>query len=279
MPLPLVLMSIYEVLVALVAWVARRKAWEVVVGYKAADFATRFIADEQLAEVVRKMERVAADMVQEQTGLPLNGELSVHGFANAFVSLTGIPIRNLFDRDMLREDLESFALDQLQAKSGYRLSSLTDAEKVKGDLQAIGLTILQNKSGVPVAGAQNADDMRRMLIDWAEPIIYQRLQSQVGVEGVTAETLVSAISARVKDKHGRPYSNRQIVTAINAQIAANTVSSAIEFNGTDKVTRRRLQLRWAQKKFRERHKGRSLYVPLGFVADVSLIGGGGDDGS
>lgn len=214
------------------------------------------------------------------TSMPLG-----HALADAITRRSGVPIRTLFDRDLLREDLEAFALDQLQAKSGYRLSSLTDAAKVKGDLQEIGLQIVQDRTGVPLAGAgAEPENIKAAITSWAEAQVYERLLASVPADDLLsgddsvrkgADTLVAQIQARAGGP-ARHLSTRQVVEALNSHVLARSLLSVVQKVDADKVTRRRLQNRWAQKKFRERHKKREIYVPLGFVVETRYVGGGED---
>lgn len=187
-------------------------------------------------------------------------------------------MRNVFDPQMIREDLESFALDQLKERSGYRLSSLTDTAKVRGDLGNIGLAIVQDRTGIPVAGLASVEDAKQAILDWAAPQIYDRLLHDVpadvaeaGAAGVGVETLISQIRARA-GVHGQDVSSREIVRAIQSHVLASSIVMIPSVSGGSKVDRRRLQVRWAQKKFRERHGKRQLYVPLGFEVSTTYTG-------
>lgn len=291
MPIPLVAAAVWPAVVSLVTWliqwVARRKLteWAVLavggraVGEIGIDVAALW-TDTDMGEFRAKVYRVIAGLAGERLGIALDPSdpISVHSFTNAVVVKSGVPLRNVFDGEMVKQDLESFSLDQLAAKSGYRLSSLTDATKVKGDLGNIGLAIVQEKTGIPVAGLASIEDAKQVILDWAAPQIYDRLLHDVpldvaaaGIDGGGVETLISQIRARA-GVHGQDVSSREIVRAIQSHVLASSIVMIPQASGGSKVDRRRLQLRWAQKKFRERHGKRQLYVPLGFEVSTTFTG-------
>lgn len=291
MPIPLVAAAVWPAVVSLVTWliqwVARKKLTEWVVlavGGKAVgeigiDVAALW-TDTDMGEFRARVYRVIAGLAGERLGIALDPSdpLSAHSFTNAVVTRAGVPLRNVFDPQMIREDLESFALDQLKERSGYRLSSLTDTAKVRGDLGNIGLAIVQDRTGIPVAGLASVEDAKQAILDWAAPQIYDRLLHDVpadvaeaGAAGVGVETLISQIRARA-GVHGQDVSSREIVRAIQSHVLASSIVMIPSVSGGSKVDRRRLQVRWAQKKFRERHGKRQLYVPLGFEVSTTYTG-------
>lgn len=291
MPIPLVAAAVWPAVVSLVTWliqwIARRKLLEwvgvAVAGKQVGEVGLQVASlwsDEDINEFQRRLSGVAVGMAREYLEVELNPSepWTVHSFTNAVVVKCGIPLRNIFDKQMIREDLESFALDQLADRSGYKLSSLTDTSKVKGDLGNIGLAIVQEKTGIPVAGLASIEDARQAILDWAAPQIYDRLLHDVpldvaaaGIGGGGVETLISQIRAR-SGVHGQDVSSREIVRAIQSHVLASSIVMIPQASGGSKVDRRRLQLRWAQKKFRERHGKRQLYVPLGFEVSTTFTG-------
>ena len=291
MPVPLVAAAVWPAVVSLVTWVvqwiARRKLLEwvglTVAGGKVGDVGLQVASlwsDEDIREFGNRFNMVGVGMAREYLGIELNPSepWSAHSFTNAVVVKCGVPLRNIFDRQMIREDLESFALDQLSSKSGYKLSSLTDTAKVKGDLQNIGLAIVQERTGIPVAGLASIDDAKQAMLDWAAPQIYERLLQDVpgevaaaGMAGESVETLISQIRERA-GVHGQDVSSRDIVRALHSHVLGATIAMVPQVSGGSKVDRRRLQVRWAQKKFRERHGKRELYVPLGFEVSTTFVG-------
>ena len=299
MPVPLVAAAVWPAVVSLVTWVvqwiARRKLLEwvglTVAGGKVGDVGLQVASlwnDSDINEFKNGLYRVIVGMAREYLGVELNPSdpISVHSFTNAIVAKSGVPLRNVFDGPMVKEDLESFALDQLASKSGYKLSSLTDTAKVKGDLQNIGLAIVQERTGIPVAGLSSIDDAKKAMLDWAAPQVYERLLRDVpgevaaaGLAGESVETLISQIRARA-GVHGQDVSSRDIVRALHSHVLGATIAMVPQVSGGSKVDRRRLQVRWAQKKFRERHGKRQLYVPLGFEVSTTFVGksDGDDDG-
>lgn len=291
MPVPLfsaaILPAVASLVTWLIKWIARKKLVEwvglAVVGEKAGEVGLQVASlwsDEDIREFGNRFNRVGVGMAREYLGIELNPSdpWSAHSFTNAVVIKCGVPLRNIFDRQMIREDLESFALDQLAEKSGYRLSSLTDTSKVKDDLRNIGLAIVQEKTGIPVAGLATVEDAKQVILDWAAPQIYDRLLHDVpgevaaaGMEGKGVETLISQIRARA-GVHGQDISSREIVRAIHSHVLGSAIALIPQVSGGSKVDRRKLQLRWAQKKFRERHGKRHLYVPLGFEVSTNFVG-------
>ena len=272
MPLPLVAVAVYDLVAAAVVWVVRNK----VVSIVTAEFPVEFLArmgDSSVVDLLDKARRVTLSIIADAAGVEVNLDLPIgQALAELVVRQSGVPIRTLFDREMLREDLEAYALDTLQAKSGYRLSSLTDAEKVKGDMMAIGMQIAQDRTGLPLAGVETPEQARDVLVTWAAPIVYDRLLTAVPSDESLAggDTLLHQIRQRLGSA-GEDLSSREIVRAVHSHIVASSVNLLVKAPATGKVDRRRLQLRWAQKKFRERHGKREIYVPLGFRVSSEYV--------
>lgn len=299
MPIPLfsaaILPAVASLVTWLIQWIARKKLVEwvglAVAGKTAGDVGLKVASlwnGEDINEFGNRFNLVVVGMAREYMQIELNPSdpISFHSFTNAVVVKSGVPLRNVFDGQMVKEDLESFALDQLSEKSGYRLSSLTDTSKVKGDLMNIGLALVQEKTGIPVAGLATVEDAKQVILDWAAPQIYDRLLHDVpgevaaaGMEGKGVETLISQIRARA-GVHGQDISSREIVRAIHSHVLGSAIALIPQVSGGSKVDRRKLQLRWAQKKFRERHGKRHVYVPLGFEVSTNFVGksDGNDDG-
>jgi len=297
------MVALVSFLRVVVSWVARRgvvKAAELLgVGVTLDAVAT----GGEIFQILDRLNHLSALIVEQSTGLDLGGDLSRKSVAKAIAEKAGVPLRDPFDKDILREDLdryavaqiydrsgvairslsdkqgliedlESHALDQLQAKTGYRLSSLTDATAVKEDLMSIGMQIAQDRTGVPLAGIKTPDDAKDALIAWATPLVFDRLLAAVPSDESLAggNTLIHQIKQRL-GPGSAGLSSREIVRAVHSHIVASSVDLLVRAPATGKVDRRRLQLRWAQKKFRERHKKREIYVPLGFVAETRYVGG------
>ena len=63
---------------------------------------------------------------------------------------SGIPIRDITDKEKVKEDLETYATDMLYNVSGYRLRSLTNPYVARWDMMMIGLKVVEQYAGIPM---------------------------------------------------------------------------------------------------------------------------------
>lgn len=211
--------------------------------------------------LAREAEKVAARVFEYRTGIILyeHDPFSGESLGSAVTQRTGVPIRNLFDKEGIRYDLEAFALDQFSVKTGYALRSLTDKEKIKADVIGIGITILEEQVGFPLSAILTDEDPRQAMIEYFTPMVIDRITKEVEERDITAQSLIVAIQA----KTGMKFTSRQISKAINSKLIQESLQYIARKRKQGMITRRTLQNRAAQTRFRAKHGSRAQYVPIG----------------
>lgn len=226
----------------------------------------------------------AVEEVARRSGLNLDPEdpFSDASMAGAVGARIGVTVRSLKDRSMIREDLENYAVGLVSSRAGYEIRSVSNVAILREDLQRIACAILTEKLQLPLGilpaagGEINAEEIKQNLLGWAKA----ELLSQVG-EGVSisldelqqigdVEGLAVQLNERLSAM-GSPESvtARQIALHVSNRLAVSAIADYGRVSEEiSKRTRRQLQLRAAQSKFRAAHGNRQKYVPLGMVATV-----------
>lgn len=231
--------------------------------------------------LTKTMLKAAAVVVEYETGIQLDDEdpFGGHSMGNAVTQKSGVPVRNLYDKEGVREDLEHFALDQFSLKTGYQLSSLRDPERIKADVVAIGISIMEERMHFPLTQIMADEDPKQALIEYFTPMVIDRITKEVESRDINAESLIVAIQA----KTGAKFTKRQINKALNSKLIQQSLQYIAKKRQKGADTRRRLQNRAAQARFRAKHGNRSKYVRLsdGPVrpAAVPQVPAGGQGGS
>lgn len=213
------------------------------------------------AALLKEAKRVAARLVEYNSGIKLHESdpFSGSSLGSAVTQKSGVPIRDVFDKEGVREDLEHYALDQFSLKTGYQLQSLRDPEKIKADVVAIGLSILETRVGIPLTAIMSDEDPKQALIEYFTPMVIDRITKEVEARDITAESLIVAIQA----KTGAQFTKRQINKALNSKLIQQSLQYIAKKRQKGADTRRRLQNRAAQTRFRAKHGNRSRYVRVG----------------
>lgn len=225
--------------------------------------------------------KAAAVVVEYETGIKLDDEepFGGHSMGSAVTQKSGVPVRNLYDKEGVREDLEHFALDQFSLKTGYQLSSLRDPERIKADVVAIGISIMEERMHFPLTQIMTDEDPKQALIEYFTPLVIDRITKEVESRDINAESLIVAIQA----KTGAKFTKRQINKALNSKLIQQSLQYIAKKRQKGADTRRRLQNRAAQARFRAKHGNRTKYVRLsdGQVkpAAVQPVPAGGQGGS
>lgn len=231
--------------------------------------------------LTKTMLKAAAVVVEYETGIQLDDEDPFGGnsMGNAVTQKSGVPVRNLYDKEGVREDLEHFALDQFSLKTGYQLSSLRDPERIKADVVAIGISIMEERMHFPLTQIMTEEDPKQALIEYFTPLVIDRITKEVESRDINAESLIVAIQA----KTGAKFTKRQINKALNSKLIQQSLQYIAKKRQKGADTRRRLQNRAAQARFRAKHGNRTKYVRLsdGPVkpAAVQPVPAGGQGGS
>lgn len=239
------------------------------------------IADGGLAD---RIYQFISDEVYEYTGMRLDpvAPLAEASITNAIAERTGIQFRTLRDKEMIKEDLSAYAAGLVSAKSGYRIRSVTDVEMLKADLQQVACAVLSQRIGIPAGvlpGDGEAFDpaaIRERLLTWAKAELYANINQQVGVslQEIAAIGDVEALAVELSGQlramgSDEEITARRLAVYVSNKMATNAVADyGRQAADMSKRTRRQLQLRDAQAKFRAKHGNRSVYVPLGMAATV-----------
>lgn len=269
MPLPLVALvpAVVAVLQQVAAYVGRTGLMKLLASTGAAAGAGA-LGGEYVSALVtgdagalqKQLLKAAAVVVEYETGLQLDDDDPFGGgsMGSAVTQKSGVPVRNLYDKEGVREDLEHFALDQFSLKTGYQLSSLRDPERIKADVVAIGISIMEEKVHFPLTQIMSEEDPKQAMIEYFTPLVIDRITKEVESRDINAESLIVQIQA----KTGAKFTKRQINKALNSKLIQQSLQYIAKKRQKGADTRRRLQNRAAQARFRAKHGNRAKYVRL-----------------
>lgn len=277
MPFPVLILALPELISAIVAVFA------------AAYGLFKYTDGKSLDEIKSGIERMIIGWVvaeaAKRTGLELdeNDPLSDASFCHAIERKTGVMIRTLKDKNSVVEDFEAHALGQIEIKTGFRLSTLRDPEQMKHDIANIGLNVVTQKTGIPLAPLTGTPgdwgpQVKDQLLTWAEAQLRNKLASDAaGVAGkigefVDLDALAGQINKRLADIGStQDVDVRGLALNIAEQVAAGAVNRfQVQAKEMTKGTRRTLQNREAQRRFRAKWGDRRVYNPV-------PVAGGGDN--
>lgn len=279
MPLPLVLVAVYEMAAAAVAWAVANPITASAIVTGAAT-----IAEVDSADLMRRARNALAAVINGVA--PFNfeggdfesGQRFKAALAREIAGKSGIAIRDITDRDLLREDLEIHALGIIEQKSGYRISSLTNAEMIKGDLLRIGSGIISERVGIQFSDLSNVEAIRADVLAWGQDQIMVELSKNLETALNTEYTNGVSLLQMMKTQTGRDVSPRELLSGLKSATMQRYVERAAEVKKETKADRRRLQNRLAQQRFRDKHKkgsptfdrsGRQVYIPVGWTYTAS----------
>ena len=234
-----------------------------------------------------KAEAFAAivEEVAAKTGLELDPHdpFSDASMAAALSGRMGITIRSVKNREMIIEDIEDFAVGRVSEKLGFTITTLRDPVRMRQDFEAAALNMIAEKTGIPfvppAAGAEwSAEEIKSQVEDWARARIATDLSvsandalAVLSSGGVDFESAAAAMNEKLDliESGDRVTAKRlalHVAESLVQQSAAQFQKTAMNVS---KKSRRQLQLREAQRKFRRAHGNRQVYVPLGMSADIS----------
>lgn len=213
-----------------------------------------------------------------------NGEFHVTGsdfgswrnlkaaLAREIAAKSGIALRDITDKQMVKEDLTAYALQMLEDRTGYRLSSLTNVELLKGDMLRIGSGVIAEKTGIALTNLEDIEAIKADLLAWGKDRIMVEIaadvESAVGVEYANGVSLLTYM----KQVTGRDVRPVELLSGVRSAVMGQYQKSEERIAPITKADRRRLQNKMNQRKFRERHKkgsptydggGVPLYIPKG----------------
>lgn len=165
---------------------------------------------------------------------------------------SGIPLRNLLDRDTTIEDLENHALYIIGERSGIHLSSLRNVEAMKQDFLRIAGGVLTDQTGIPFTDLTNPETIKADVMSWAQDQVMMQLgddvHAAVNAEWQNGVTLLQM----VRDRTGKEVSPKALLRGVNDAMVQRYMVKIEEKPGTEKKRQRRYQNMMAQRKFRAR---------------------------
>lgn len=244
----------------------------------------RLFSEEPIQELKQMLVGFVVEQAATRAGLALDPDdpFSDASMAGAVGGRIGVTIRSLKNQNMIREDLENYAVGLVSSRAGYQIRSVSNVAVLREDFQRIACAILTEKLQLPLGilpaagGEINVEEIKQNLLGWAKAellnqvgegvaISLEELQQVGDVEGLAVQ-LNGRLSAM-----GSPESvtARQIALHVSNRLAVSAIADYGRVSEeVSKRTRRQLQLRAAQSKFRAVHGNRQKYVPLGMVATV-----------
>lgn len=285
MPLPLLLVPLWEFVVWVVGWVAANKGRAValaLVGGPIADAMT----DGDIQEVWRRARNAVAALLNQITGWHFTGEdfaseqAVVIGLTREISGTIGIPLSNVLDRAALESDLEIYALSMIEQRTGVTLSSLRNVEALKADFARIAGGVITEKAGIPISNILDPDAIKADVLSWAKDQVMleigEDLNQAVNAEWQAGVTLLQM----VKNRTGKEVSPKALLRGVNDSLVKRYMVKVQEVDKMSKADRRKLQNKMAQRRFRARADERSaefdgrrgaevVYVPKGWNASVT----------
>jgi len=293
MPLPLLLAApvIWEGIVALVTFCARRAVWAMIVN-KTVEYGWDV---DLMGEIMTRINKIIVGWTNHLTGLELDPEdpLSDASLAGAISAKAGIKLRSVKDKQIIVEDLaavaaqaigektgmvlrnpldkatviedvETFATDRLYDRTGLRLRSLRDKAQVREDVTAFAVGQIGNRYGIPITDPSSVDAVVADLKTWgkqqAMAAVADDIAGALDGKGADGVNLATAIIARTKTA-ARPdgMTKAQIIQAAHVKLADYVRGIDKQVAEGTPAMRRREQNRQAQRRFRQRWKPDSPY--------------------
>jgi hypothetical protein len=229
--------------------------------------------------VIEAIQAWAAAEALEKAGLELDAEspLSDASFCNALYKKTGVQFRTLKDRASIEEDLQTYAINLISQKTGFQMTvtNFRDVEGLKLDLVNIGLWTVQQRTGIPIGSVSGTPQdwgvqIKEQLFTYAEAELRQKLASDAqGIaekmgELVDLDALAGEINKRLDDIGStQGIDVRGLALGIAQQVSAGAVSRfQVQAAKMNKMDRRAVQNREAQRRFRAKWGDRREYLPV-----------------
>lgn len=218
----------------------------------------------------------------ERTGLQLNPDdpFSDASLAGALSQRMGITIRSVKNREMIVEDVEDFAVGRVSERLGFTITSLRDTVRLRQEFEFAALGMLTQKTGIPFQvpdGGLSAEGIKGQVEDWARARIVTELSGSatealavLGGQGVDFESLAAEMNGKLAALGSdMTVSEKGLALKVAESLVASSMAKfgAVAI-GAGKRSRRQMQVREAQRKFRAVHGNRQKYVPLGMSAVI-----------
>ncbi|MCL2344452.1 MAG: hypothetical protein FWC58_01200 [Desulfobulbus sp.] len=202
------------------------------------------------------------------------------GAGREIAKQSGIQLRDILDKEMVLEDLESFALEQIKERTGMELHSLRNVEAIKRDFATIAQGVIAEKVGLPLSNLLDPDTTRNEIMDWAQDIVMMRISDSVS-EALAAQVKKggTTLLKTIQDKIGKKVTGRSLLLGVHDAMASRYMVRWEAFRQLSKKDKRKLQNKIAQRRFRDkanpkseiyahRNGGKMQYVPVGCFGKV-----------
>lgn len=266
MPLPAIpvaLAAIWEFCLWVGARMGVKKVLTLAAGALSWEAISSFFEEEK-EEITRRFNRMIVEVVANHTGIDLDPDdpLGPGSVSRAISKKTGIPLRDVTDKETTVADFEAFALAKMKDETGYTLRSLRDREKIRADIEAIGAQIIGERTGIPLRTLSDPETIKEDILVWGEALVAQRVAGNIAESMKIKNQLGVSMMDQIKDLAGADFDPKNLIEG--AKNAA--LSSAIKVNNhAKKITipnRRTIQNREAQRRFRAKHGNRMKYIPI-----------------
>ena len=240
------------------------------------------IAPDEYEEIKGEFEEAAIETAASVLGLNLakKDPLSDASICNAISERTGVALRTLRDRDSIKQDVEHWAMAQLEARTGLYLSNIRDKAAVVRDLARWSSPIVADATGLPLTDISDVDKTKAEVMEYLQDRALVVLGQDVAkVKKLVDEALkavgsgLDAMAVEIAERGGIDPATGEPRLKIDVDmIALGILARALlvadkRRRGVEaeqqKASRRKEQMRAAVKRFRERHGSRLTYEPIG----------------
>lgn len=285
LPAVLAIPAVWSAITSAVAWVARKKLWALVtLGPAAAAYDAA--SDGELTGLWEQVRKGLAGALNyylgtEFTADDLASEMNFKRAMGREVSgKSGILLRDITDRRTTEEDLENHALMMIEGKTGVKLSSLRNVELLKRDFARLAGSHISEKVGIPLSDILDVETTKAEVLEWAQDEVMIRIgdsvEAAVSARMAGGQSMLAAIKARI----GKEIKPALLLRSVNDAMAGRYIIRWEVYESLSKVDRRKIQVKIAQRRFRDRTNpkselydpqrtgGKMVYVPKGWSAAI-----------
>ena len=208
--------------------------------------------------------------------LSLSDPFSDASICNAIGEKTGMALRTVKNRESIRVDVERWALAMLEEKTGLHIKNVRDKAGVVKDVMRFASPVVADATGIPLRDISDAEktksDIKNYLEDRALVVLSHDVERVKVLANAALESVGSGLEAlaeKIMKKGGiDPVTGRPNVAVIAELVALGLLARALidadkrrraEEVEEQKGARRKVQVRAAVQRFRERHGHRTYY--------------------
>ena len=255
--------------------------WAVVAFVSAVD-AIKDFREEELKKLVAACFDFIVRAADLFLGLRLDPDdpFSDASLANALTERTGVPIRSVRDKNIIREDMERYALSILEDRSGLRLRNWREKDKVRADILKWVSPWVAEQTGLPLTDLSSAEAIRNDIQDYLgdTALVYmsKNLAQAKEIIGDAAKVVGLELQAFAKEleRYGGydPVTGRPNIHVDAEMVMLGVLSQALiaaerrrkeKLLVVSKEAQRRERNKLAVRRYRERHGNRNQYIRLG----------------